>query len=205
MSAKHITVIIVDSVPIEKRGELVLKRPCSMMLLLPADIEHDLVDPGHSDAERSVPFLPSEIFHRGEGVVEPLRRTTLEQLGCFGDRDRRGQGQKYVNVVIGATNGQRLHFVLTRNTAEVRPKTLANVRRDHLPPSTRAEDEMDHTIRIGVRHRLTIFAANLPDSAVPTGLSSRGHGDPPPSVETLGYFQTPLRGTAVPKRCARSA
>ena len=100
--------------------------------------------------------------------------------------------------------GQRLHFVLTGNTAEVPPKTLANVRRDHLPPSPRAEDEMDHAIRIGVRHRLTIFAASVPTSTVPTGLLSRVHGDPPPSVKTLGYFQTPLRGTADPTCSLRS-
>src|SRR5216110_404349 len=58
----------------------------------------------HAHAKSAIFFLPAEQTLLGEGFVDPLRRTTFNQLKGLGDRHRRGQGKQNVDVIGDAAD-----------------------------------------------------------------------------------------------------
>src|SRR6266404_1532829 len=114
----------------EKRDYLLAIGPRTMMLFLRADIRTRFVDSRNSDAKCAISLLPGKGPQRGEGFMNPFGGIALEKLHGLRDRHRRRQTQENVHMIGDSADRERLHSVLARDAAEVRPETFANLRRE---------------------------------------------------------------------------
>src|SRR4051794_3099242 len=79
-----------------------------------------------------------------------------------------------MGVIDIATDFNRPEAVRTCDTADERPELLANLRREEWPSLFAAEDRVNETARIRVRHRFALRCPALKRwacSTVPTGLA----------------------------------
>src|SRR5437879_10725848 len=121
-----------------------------MMVLLDFDVLTNFVQLRKAHAERAVFFLPGKEPLFEKRLVNPLGRTALDQLHRLGNRKSRWQGEQDVDVVLRPADRDGFHFVLPRDAAQERPKSLAKRRGDKRTAFFRAEDAMK--IGTDVRH-----------------------------------------------------
>src|ERR1035438_953237 len=107
--------------------------------------------------------------------MDPFGGAALDELHCFGNRERRGQRQQDVDVVHHAADFDGFHVILPSDAAQIRPEPFLESRWDQGPALLGTEDAM--IIGADVRH--------APHSAVPAGLI-QGRTCAP-NVETLDY------------------
>src|SRR5258706_7058096 len=82
-SIPDVSLIILDAVGFQERDVLLLERPLPMVFFLIPNVSNCIVHLSDPNAEGSVPFLPFEAPMRTELIVDPFRRTTLDQPHCF--------------------------------------------------------------------------------------------------------------------------
>jgi hypothetical protein len=107
--------------------KLIAKRSLSMVLRLIGDLPHRCADRGDANAERAVSFLPFKRAQFWKCVMNPFGGIALEKLQSFGHRECSRQRNQDVNVIGDSADGQRFHFVLSCDTTEVWPKSVANI------------------------------------------------------------------------------
>lgn len=95
-----------------------------MMFFLIFNIGTRLGKVGYANTESTIAFLPCEILHLGECLVNPGRRPTLDQLNTLGDRKCCRHGDKEMNVVRNPAYATSPHSVLTRDAAHECPESV---------------------------------------------------------------------------------
>lgn len=167
--------LVLDFVSAQQRNELVLKRRRFVVLALALDVVDHSGDVGLADREGSVAVLPSEGSQARKCVVNPFRRTTLDELHGLGRSGGRWRSQQNVNVVFDASDAQCLHVILASNAAEKLPDSRFDVRREPSLAPLRAEDDVVMQRGVGVGRE------GVSESALGTGLRCDPDGDYVPS------------------------
>lgn len=145
----HVARIVVDAVSLQKREKLSLKIAFAMVLFLARDVGNRGVQLRPSDRKCAVSFLPLEVLD-GRGFVHPMRGSTLDLAHRPGDRIGRRKRQQNVNVIVGASDGKRLHGVISSDSAHEGPQLRLNGRRNQLAPFFRREHAVKQRAAIGV-------------------------------------------------------
>lgn len=144
---------------LQEHLELLVKTLAPVMGGLPLNVANRVRDTGDADAECAVTFLPTKIPMVGERLVNPFRGIAFQELDGFRDRKRRRNRNERMNVVFNAADGNRLHLIFPRDTADVRPKTLLQLRSDKFAALLCAENAMQVTT--GERMHVLAFLSSL--------------------------------------------
>ena len=152
----------------EQHQEFFLESHFAVVRLLVFDVLDDLVELGNADTESAILYLPFEKAVLWKCVVDPFGRAALYELQSLGERDRRWQSQKHMNMVWHAADLNSRHLILSRNAAQEWPEPVAQLRRDERSAFFGAEDTM--VVRTDVGH--------VEYSAVPSGLGSTTNSQP---------------------------
>jgi len=148
-SPPNISRIIIDVMFLQKRNKLRLEIALPVTLFLARDVRQRRGHLGPSNGESPIPFLPFEILNVA-GFAHPMRGRALDVPHCRRYRQRRRQRKQKMNMVLHSTNAERLHFMLARHTAQVRPQPRLNLRGNCLAPLLGREDAMKQRAAIGV-------------------------------------------------------
>jgi len=129
---------------LQKRHELLLKRPLLVMLLLPRDIFRYLRNARFTDAENAITRLPRK---SGRMVLpHPTSRIRFHNTRDLGRRMRRSHANQHVDVIRFAVDDQRGPVHHADNPAEVGEKIIAEFGFDQRSPPVGREDEMQQNI-----------------------------------------------------------
>ena len=123
----QIALHVFHPVLLEKNFEFFPEGDLPMVLRLPLNVGIRFLNARNSDAERPVALLPLEVPMLLERVANPFRRIAFEELDGLCHRKRGWNREKNMDVVFHATDHQRLHPVLARDAAEIRPEPLLQV------------------------------------------------------------------------------
>ena len=166
---------------LQKNFQLLTETFLPVMLLLRLDVMNRILHARHADTECAETFLPRETLwpEFGECLPQPFRGIAFQQLHRLGNGKRRGQTQKQMHMIRHAADGERLHVILPRNAAEIRPELVADGGREPRPPLLGGEHAMHQAGIEGVH-----FLSSLRDWF--------GLFDRLPSHKWLGYFLNTL-------------
>ena len=134
----------------QERDVLLLEGPLPMVFFLIPIVSNCIVHLSDPYAEGSVPFLPFEAPMRTELIVDPFRRTTLDQPHCFGDLHCRRKGEQNVDVVLYAAYPETPHLVLAGDSAHKGPEPLLQWRCDVAFTPLCAKYTMKQVANVGV-------------------------------------------------------
>ena len=110
---------------LHKGHELVSISPHAVVPLI-ADISTRFLEGSDPDAEGAVSLLPSKLRPGGKRLVDPYRRFAFENLDRLGDRHRRRQAKKEMDVIVSPAAGDHFEIASARDLIEVWPEAFAN-------------------------------------------------------------------------------
>jgi hypothetical protein len=101
--------------------------------------------PAH--AKRSIPLLPRKLE---TFVVRPPRRIRFDGVNCFRHRQSWWNLDQEMNVILHPANRMNLNSELSADSRHIRPHPRLPFLRNRFAPFLRAEDNMNHILRVCV-------------------------------------------------------
>ena len=136
----------------EQFHELLLKCFRLVMFALQLDVVDHAGDVRFADGECAVAVLPGERLKIRKRIVYPFGRAALDELRGLGRCDGRRRSEQQVDMIFNSTDAQRLHVVVTGDSAEVGPDARLDVRSDPAFAVFGAEFDVLMQSGVGVGH-----------------------------------------------------
>ena len=139
----HIRFIIFHAVFFQEHPELILKRPCLVVLLLTVNVGTQRIQIRRADGKTSVASLPRKRREAGRLGFHPFRRGGFQRLHQIRDGDGARKTDGEVNMVGHSANAIRFASGVARDRGQIGVEIWAHVRIKEWAAFFRAEDDVD--------------------------------------------------------------
>lgn len=116
---KYISVIIIDTVGIEKGNELRLEITFRVMFALIIYVGNDLIFVADRYRKCPVPFLPFKLTMFRKRVVDPFRGSAFDQLHCLRNAHCLREQDQQMYVVLNTARRDQYNTVCPGDAADI--------------------------------------------------------------------------------------
>ena len=120
LSSEYIFLVERNSVCFQKYSELVFEIAFGVVLGLAINVRDRPLNLRNANREGTISFLPCELLP--DALVQPLGRSAFDHLYDPSDGDCGRRGEKHVNMICGATDGNGFAIVGVSDAADVSPE-----------------------------------------------------------------------------------